>query len=1111
MKAYRVKFWGWGAVLWFSSLLCLVCTDQVVASAPDWVCKVVSLQGDVRVHRNGLAEWEPLRLNDTLNAGDRVRVMANSRAGLVLRNDAVLRLDQHTNLVFSEIESESTFIFRLLKGAANFFSRRPRSLKIFTPFVNGVVEGTEFYVQVNADHARIELYEGRIAAENNYGTLQMESGQGAVASAELAPKPHLLVQPRDSVAWAIYYPPILSMQDGVIPEALAPAITKFQEGRPDEAIADAQLLVEEGAGTRTMVYQAGMLLNVGRVTEAQRVIREVLSQNPGSSGALALRTIIAVVQNRKAQALEIGASAVKRDPQSTAAQIALSYARQALFDLSGALVAARAAVDLTPENPIAWSRLAELHLATGDLARGEEAAIQAASFDPRSAHASSLLGFAYLTQIKIKQAKAVFEQSILLDSTAPLPRLGLGLAMIRNGDLSEGRAQIEIAASLDPLNALIRSYLGKAYFDEKRGPLDQRQFGISKMLDPNDPTPWLYDAIAKQSLNRPVEALQDLQHSISLNDNRAVYRSRLMLDKDRSARGVSLARIYDDLRFKQRAQVESAKSLSMDPTNYSAHRFLSDTYVQLPQRQIAQVSERLQAQLFQPVNVNPIQPQLSIKGLNLVPGMGLGQAAFNEYTPLFERNRPQFTVSGVGGNNETFGDEMVLSGLEDNFSYSFGQFHYESDGFREMADIEHDIYNGFMQAAITNKANIQFEFRHRNTQQGDLRLSLDPGFIPTERRTLRQNIFRTGLHLSPSPRSDVIASVIYSDRREYLLDDTPDVLQDYTFDDRDGYNAETQYLFRETHYNFLIGGGIYRTDQEAETVRITAPIVLPPPFPPIPGTTTTNQEFADIDGENLYVYSNINFPDRIVWTVGLSYQTFEISQSMIDIERIYPKIGLQWDLTDAIRLRGAFVKNIKRLLAVEQTIEPTQVAGFNQFFDDANGTRTEMFGLALDARPTEAFYAGAEFVRRDLAEVFVKKREEQYRGYLYWMPHARWALNVEYQFVKDERAFELTTHSVPASIRYFDPNGFFGQVGVTPVWQDETSPVDAFSDHFVVVDAALGFRLPKRLGAISIECGNLFDKAFRYRDSGFKTFDQFNVIQPFVPTRTILVRAVLNF
>ena len=134
-------------------------------------------------------------------------------------------------------------------------------------------------------------------------------------------------------------------------------------------------------------------------------------------------------------------------------------------------------------------------------------------FEPCSiARTQTVLGFAHLTQINTEAAKAAFAQAIELDQADPMPRLGMGLAKIREGDLEAGRIELEIAASLDPANSLIRSYLGKAYFEEKRYNLAGTQFDLAKALDPNDPTPWFYDAIQKQTQNRPVEAYGILQN-----------------------------------------------------------------------------------------------------------------------------------------------------------------------------------------------------------------------------------------------------------------------------------------------------------------------------------------------------------------------------------------------------------------------------------------------------------------------------------------------------------------------------------------------------------------------------------------------------------------------
>ena len=47
-----------------------------------------------------------------------------------------------------------------------------------------------------------------------------------------------------------------------------------------------------------------------------------------------------------------------------------------------------------------------------------------------------------------------------------------------------------MAVSLDPGQALVRSYLGKAYFEEKRTSLVEREYDVAKESDPKDPTPW---------------------------------------------------------------------------------------------------------------------------------------------------------------------------------------------------------------------------------------------------------------------------------------------------------------------------------------------------------------------------------------------------------------------------------------------------------------------------------------------------------------------------------------------------------------------------------------------------------------------------------------------
>ena len=542
----------------------------MAATCEMWVAKIVSVQGTLEVRRVGATQWQSVRLHDTFCPGDTMRVQEQSRAAIVLRNEAILRLDQQTTITFTGVEQERTSLLDLLTGAVYFFSRAPRSLKVITPFVNAAVEGTEFFVKVEREHTAVSVFAGRVAATNQAGSLTLARGQSAVAEAWRAPMSRLIVRPRDAVQWALYYPPILEYHPDDFPDGSATAwpamlrrsIQFYREGNLPMAFASLAGVPADISDPRFSTYRAGLLLTIGRVDAASGDITRALQLDPRHSHALALQAVIAVVQNNRGEALNLARQAVELDPHAAAARVALSYAQQANFALQAALASLQAAVQLSPDNALAWARLAELWLSVGQLNNAVEAAQHAVGLHPNLARAQTVLGFAYLTRIETQAAQDAFVKAVALDQTDPLARLGLGLATIRQGSLTAGREDIEIAVSLDPDNALIRSYLGKAYFEEKRETLATDQFAMVKRLDPFDPTPWFYDALLKQTLNRPVESLQDLQKSIALNDNRAVYRSRLLLDDDLAARSASLARIYTDLSFQQLALVEGWRSLN---------------------------------------------------------------------------------------------------------------------------------------------------------------------------------------------------------------------------------------------------------------------------------------------------------------------------------------------------------------------------------------------------------------------------------------------------------------------------------------------------------------------------------------------------------------------
>ena len=528
----------WGPL--FVALICLPAPPAAVAAGrcDHWLARAASIQGRVQHRRAGQTQWQTVKRNDVFCGGDAVRVRGNSRAALILSNNTVLRLDQDSTITFPAARANQPAWLDLVEGVAHFISRVTQSFRVITPFVNAAVEGTEFVVGVLGQRAEISVFEGQVAASNAHGELTLTSGQAAVAAASQPPLRRTIVRPRDAVQWALYYPVITDFDDTGFEELptqwrkpLQRSLQAYRAGDVTSALEQIGML--PGGQPELLdvyVYRASLRLNVGRVEAARADLDSAWAVNPGDSDVLALRSIVAVVQNQSAEARQLATQALAADPHNPAAAVALSYAQQAGFDIEGALSTLQTAAASRPGEALLSARLAELYLSIGNLEKAQDAAERAVQENAGLARTQSVLGFAYLTQIKISRAKDAFERAIELDQSDPLSRLGLGLAVIRSGKLDEGREQIELAASLDANNSLIRSYLGKAYFDEKRDSAAATELALAKTLDPRDPTPWFYDAIRKQTVNRPLEALQDLQKSIQLNDNRFVYRSKLLLD-----------------------------------------------------------------------------------------------------------------------------------------------------------------------------------------------------------------------------------------------------------------------------------------------------------------------------------------------------------------------------------------------------------------------------------------------------------------------------------------------------------------------------------------------------------------------------------------------------
>jgi tetratricopeptide (TPR) repeat protein len=1086
------------------------------------VARLVAAQGEVRGQESGRNDWHAAVANQGFCAGDKIRTQDRSRATLALNNQTYLTLDQRTTVVLSGLQEKKPSWLDLLKGAIYLRSRTPSSLDVKTPFINAAIKGTEFLVASGEAEGQVTVFEGRVEASNPKGSVTLDAGQTATAQAGQAPVRKLLITPEDAVQWALYYPPLIdlaALRRAAADPAVKRAAALYLAGDSLGALREL-----DSSGNNYEALRASLLLSLGRLDEAQPLIDQIPKSERGQ--ALALRSVISLTRGDKSQALLLAEQATQAQPASPVPWTALSYARQAQFDLPAALAAAQKAAELAPDNGLVQTRLAELLDATGDRQGARKAAQRATELNPNLARGWTLLGFTQLADLDRDAAKASFDTALRTDPSDPLAHFGRGLTQIRNGDLEAGTAELELAASLDPNDSLTRSYVGKAYYEQKRSKPAQGQYDLAKQYDPKDPTPWFYDAIKKQAENRPVEAIADLQHAIELNDDRAVYRSRQMLDSDLAARGAAIGRIYNELGFAPRGLVESWKALAAEPGDYSSHRLLSDSYSTLPRHDFARASELLQSQLLQPINITPVQPRLAESSLFLIGNLGPSALSLNEFNPLFDRNGFATLVSGLVGSQDTYGDEVVHSGIWDNWSYSLGQMHYQTGGYRKNNDIDANLYNAFVQGRITPDFGVQAEYRHRDLEYGDLSSSFFPPpdelrpfvdpLLANKRQQSSTDTYRIGFNWGATEHSRLLGSFVH------LEQDSPSFQAPYAVvlpgsapipvpgsrddDFARGNNGEVQHRYGREDFKSILGGGFGQID-----------------------LNDNGRIFSRQQQGNGYWYLNIRYPATVTWTLGASVDAQDDSQDGKSRRGFNPKGGVLWNITPNTTLRAAAFRTQRRFLFGGQTLEPTQLAGFNQFYDDPNGTRADRYGIGLDQRFTPTLSGGAELSERQLqvpalGADYQSWRETQYRGYLLWTPMSHWATTLEYyredfsnlESSEDGGPRDTQTQYIPASVAYFDPTGWFTRLRATHYHQRVSDGSRSGSDDAVFLDLGLGYRFPRRLGLLEVQLQNLLDQHYRYEAYGLRA-DPSNSnggipsSLPFAPDFSVSARFTLAF
>jgi Flp pilus assembly protein TadD len=1016
-------------------LLCIALA-AVAASAQstNLLSVVIEAAGRVEFNSGGGTNWQPARAGAALKPGDRIRTHEQSRAAVQLSDRSVIRLNERTTLEILLPRRAEKKRFGLPGGSIFFFNReKPADVEFDTPLAAGAIRGTEFLLEVRgvaagvppalepgvppggkrgdspervenlsagsggrmlpsaaggtpaATFLHLALIDGLVSLQTADGEVNLQRGQDLRLVPNQPPQKTALVNVNAAIQWALYYPAVVNPAELPLDAAdrtdLAEVLNSYRSGDLLAALA-AWPSTQSDTGAGRKILHAQLELAVGGVNEAQRLLDGVPDDQ---STAAALRELIRVVLGNT----DTNASAdLPGSPASSSQLLARSYALQANANLEAARAAATQSVQFAPDFGFAHARLAELDFAFGNRRAALAELDVALRLSPRLAPGHSLRGFAMLAQGDVSAALNSFDRARELDAAFGLAWLGRGLCLMQERKFSEALCAFQAAAALEPQRSLYRSYLGKASSELGNRKGAQKEFNLAKRLDPNDPTPWLYSALDLWEQNRLNEAIRDLEKSINLNDQLTPFRSRLLLDGDRSVRGADIAAIYDDAGLPEVSKHMASQSVAEDYANFSGHLFLANSYQTVEDAN--QYDLRLETAR---------QSELLVANLLAPPGAGNLSQLFSQQEHLqYFDPRPvgvsSFTGYGSGGD---WVQTVTLFGSLDGFSYALDSSYQSLNGQQPNGSSESRQYILTMKQRVTPDDDFYFQAGYLKSDAGDVALHYDPtqttpGFHVEEKQ---EPTLYAGWHHAWSPGSHTLLLVGRLNDNLTLRNPDENILflltglfggpvqqvqssplvppvdlnftSDFTL-----YSAELQHIWETPRYSLVVGG-------RWQSGNVDSHATMTRSFPATDFPVTDQNVSSDLQRRNAYAYGSWQVFDPLRLIAGVSYDhvTFPnnvdlppLSTGDSSRDLVSPKAGLIFEPWKGGLLRASYTKSLGGLYFDNSVrIEPTQVAGFNQAFRSlipesvaglVPGTEFETIGVGFDQSLPRGTWFGVE-------------------------------------------------------------------------------------------------------------------------------------------------------
>ncbi len=1034
-----------------------------------------------------------MKSGDTIDQGDTLRTGPDGAAAILSADESLMRLNANTTVRFIKVSKSAEWLeaddHRSAASAGRVSTYRVDGGEMWLRNKNQhiaiTIQSTDFQARVTGteldllvlpeDRVIMTVQEGLLIASNPLGRMRVAAGEKILAIHGKPMEKQMMISWAESVQWTLTLPDL-------------PVFLNWPSAQSD--------LIQHA---RKAIWDRDLV-------SAKTLLGQALRVEPDNAHVWSLDALVALLTGDRQAAMTASQKAVAFGPHDTFALLIRSYAQQADTQLDAATQTTQRILAIDPDDTLARVRLAQLKFAGGYTRQADRIVTHAIAKAPDSATAQHTAGFIHLALRRSAAAGEAFSHAIRLDTALGEPHLGLALIAMRQGDEKRAMQEMSKAVLLEPQRAIYLSYWGKMLYQLKRFHKALDMLDQASRLDPHDPTPHYVRSLILSDLNRPTEAIAALQTAMALNDNRAVYRSRFLLDQDLSMKNIDLSFLYRQMGLSEWAVSKANAAVKQDYANSSAHLFLGSALTETEDRTQCAMNELLLAMIMQPANQNTFN-------------------AFNDYTAFFESPEIDTTVEGRVGDNDSFGGAVYVNGSHPptQTAFDFYAFYRKDGGFRENEDAYRGRVNGRIKWNATERDHFLLQggvidADYEYTVQSGINEIDAPSHADdyTETDTIDIEI---GYHHRFSPGADLILYGAHTrgpTRLFYYTDygtydaDAPDVhLFTRTFleeNTRASRVQAQQMLVLGDHHGTL---GIFHLwgDPTANTEDLYYLDYQKTTYP-----LAWDRQATDGDQRLTSLYLR-DFWQITPWLAvdAAIYQDWMTNVDLYadtqwDIEETSPRLGMVLSPRERDTIRIAGFRYLEPYLA--KRVDASDIAGIPIYRSTLPGTVTDEFDLVWEHEwQTGLLRSGIYYLTREYeayvrtatydgnahrfieGEAMAQVTESDARGLnLAWnqLIGNGWGVAVSYELWKtqdeivnavetDQRLDQLGM----VSLSWVAANGLSARLKET--WRNtDFIEQNRERENLFITDVSLSYEFPQKRGLIRLAVDNLFDETFNW-------------------------------